>query len=280
MTEDGKAKVVDRAVQSPSPERPVATVVEAAMVSRLGSLRRSYSAAGLDNAPNVGDARDSVRKFPRTAASGRSRDSRTWEFWCDSDARNSLIERADQESSGSAVEAIGLMRSNSNRALRMNANKMNSPLVGQTRSKGHAKDSRAPLRRSSTHAGFMQPKPVKAKPERPKKASKKGGETEEYEQLNTESDKENWEPSPQRTQPSSFIRTTKKVLGENTTVMSQSSSLGAMMARDKSKPQSRPATIYVDKEVASFMASSSQPSNGDDLDCVQSLLSLSQGNWN
>jgi hypothetical protein len=58
--------------------------------------------------------------------------------------------------------------------------------------------------------------------------------------------------------------------------MSQSSSLGAMMNRASGK------IVEVDEDVRHFISkegSASTPSSGDDLDCVQSLLSLSQGNW-
>jgi hypothetical protein len=279
MTDDGKAKVVDRSQKSPSPEKPRSSAVENAIVSRLGSLRRSYSAAGLDTSSNQSSSQDAARKFQRTSTLGRSRDSRTWEFWCDSDARSSLISRAEQECSGSAAEAIGLIRSNSSRVLRLNTQKMNSPNPGHHRSRD-GKQARPGLQRSQTHHGFVKTRPVQASQT---KKSKKADD--EYEQLNTESDKENKEPSTSRSaqvaQPT-FMRG-KKALGENMHVMSHSSSLGSMMAREgrsKSSRGPKGVEIHVDEEVASFMGESG---NGtamvEDLDCVQSLLSLSQGNW-
>ena len=42
----------------------------------------------------------------------RSRDARTWEFYCDSDARNALTEQAEREEKGSATAAIGLIGKN------------------------------------------------------------------------------------------------------------------------------------------------------------------------
>jgi hypothetical protein len=280
MTDDGTAKVVDRSQKSPSPERPRSTAVENAIVSRLGSLRRSYSAAGLDTSSPTSSSHDAARKLPRTSALGRSRDSRTWEFWCDSDARSSLISRAEQETSGSAAEAIGLIRSNSSRVLRLNTQKMNSPNPGHHRSR----DGKRPgLQRSQTHHGFVKTKPTQTF--QSKNQSNKKANDDEFEQLNTESDKENNEPSTTRSsRPSqpTFMRGTK-VLGENMEVMSHSSSLGSMMAREgrsKSSRGPKPVGIHVDEEVASFMGSSdSGTAIGEDLDCVQSLLSLSQGNW-
>lgn len=277
MGDDGKAKIVDRAVQSPSPERPKAVVVQAGMVSRLGNLRRSYSAAGFDDASHRDHANDASRKIARTGAMGRSKDSRTWEFWCDTDARSSLIERADQKDSGSAIEAIGqLKRSSSTRALQLNNTKLNSPMISSRNAGKPAKTSRQGLKRSHTHHGSLS-----AKTNAIKTASKKGAQPEEYETLNTESDKENWEPTkPSRpAQNTSFVRGHKRVLGENTSTMSQSSSLGSMMAREKARGSSVQSTV--DTEISSFMGHghSRTTSTGEDLDCVQSLLSLSQARW-
>ena len=122
MTEDGKARVVDRAAQTPSPERQKPQ----APLSTSNSLRRSYSAAGLTEPQSQSD--NVARKMPRLA--GRSRDSKMWEFWCDTDARISLADKVDKEGSGSAAEAIGLLRSNSSRALRVNNTLKNSPILG------------------------------------------------------------------------------------------------------------------------------------------------------
>ena len=43
--------------------------------------------------------------------SGRSRGARTWEFYCDSGARNASTEQAEREESGSATAAIEMIRS-------------------------------------------------------------------------------------------------------------------------------------------------------------------------
>jgi hypothetical protein len=265
LTGDGLAKIVDRAAASPektSPSEP-----------RSAGLRRSYSAAGLHERPSPKrTSQSSARKVPRM--SGRSRDSRTWEFWCDSDARNSLVEMAEKETSGSAAEAIGLIRSKSNRALKMNPSKMNSPNPGHALGPGDGnKKARPPLRKSFTAVGIMSP---------PKK-SKAGvlDDEEDFEHLNEESDKENADPSGKaggRSGP--FVRKSTKVLGENDTVKSQASSLGALMSRERHARNKRRPSV-VDKEVADFMgiATPVSPPREADLDCAQGLLNLSQGNW-
>ncbi|KAI9678030.1 MAG: hypothetical protein M1817_005974 [Caeruleum heppii] len=76
---------------------------------RAGCLQRSQSLAEYTSyvAPDTGKT---MMPLPRRSLSGRSRDSRTWQFYCDSDARNALSAKAEQEQSGSAVGAIELLR--------------------------------------------------------------------------------------------------------------------------------------------------------------------------
>jgi hypothetical protein len=272
MSDDGQAKVIDRAAPSPNPPRTVN------VVGRSGSLRRSYSSAGLNEKLKELES-NLTRKIPRTSSIGRSRDSRAWEFWCDSDARNSLSEKADQEMSGSAANAISLIRANNRGPLQANQNKRNVPVMPQVASSRNGKPFRPALSRASTSHGRLQ---TKTHPD------KKEG-SDEFEQPNTDSDKENWEPEDHINSRRLHVfepkhRPSRQVLGENMQVISQGSSLGALMA---SKKQTR--INEVDDDVARFMADgnkedSSQPvstsSEGfEELDCVQSLLSLSQGNW-
>ena len=290
MTEDGHAKVIDRAAQSPNPPRTVS------ISQRAGGLRRSHSVAGLDEKLRAAES-DARRasKVPRTSgAIGRSRDSRAWEFWCDSDARNALGRKAELESSGSAANAISLIRASSGRAaLQTNTSRLNMPITQNRRAAPvgkppAGKTARPPLARASTSLARLQ---TVGKDERgvlPRKTGEPADDDDDddWEQPNTDSDKENWEPegviNPRR--PHVYEpkwRPGRKALGENTREMSQSGSLGVMMARERN----RSAGAEVDDEVTRFMgerskeASDSTTSSGEELDCVQSLLSLSQGNW-
>jgi len=276
MTDDGQAKVIDRAAPSPNPPRTVD------VVGRTGSLRRSYSAAGLTEKLKQAES-DLTRKIPRRSAIGRSRDSRAWEFWCDSDARNSLSEKADQEMSGSAANAISLIRTNGRGPLQANQSRRNVPVMSQAVLSRSGKPSRPALVRASTSHGRLQ---TKAHPVVKQTGDKKG--SDEFEQPNTDSDKENWEPEGHVSSRLPHVyRPSRQVLGENTQLLSQSSSLGAMMASEKQKRVK--ADIEIDGEVVRFMTGGSKhnsshrtsTSSGDseELDCVHSLLSLSQGNW-
>jgi hypothetical protein len=293
MTDDGQATIVDRAAKSP--ERPQSSAGPS--LSRSGSLRRSYSVAGFNEDQTEPGISKSAAKMPRIAKPGRSRDSRTWEFYCDSDARNSniLSKQANQERSGSASEAIGLMRSNSSRVLHINPSKLNSPHAGHTRAVADGTKKRGALKRATTAHGRIQSNfEILADAKKP---DKKGNDGEdEFEKPNTDSDKENWEPEDEQRQGQQAASQTgkRRVLGENTKVMSQSGSLGSLMAQERrSRQRGQVASKEaedVDEEVAGFMGSgvgggpSSQAatagtSSGDELDCVHSLLSLSQGNW-
>jgi hypothetical protein len=269
LTDDGQAKIVDRGVSSP--KKPLRDIAP----SRPNKgLRRSLSVAGLDDEHAVQPS--AARKVPRVT--GRSRDSRTWEFWCDSDARNSLIERAEQENSGSAAEAIGMIRAKTNLVLKTNTTKMNSPITGHTAIAGPTKKARPPLKKSLTHAGIVSS-------EHKKSTAKKIDDADDFEHLNEESDKENYDPDARPTTKSAqFIRTPSKVLGENDLVKSQSNSQGVLMARERQAKGKTRSKVHVDLEISAFMSSTqpnstASPPREEDLDCIQGLLSLSQGNW-
>jgi hypothetical protein len=261
LTDDGHAKIVDRSI--PSPEKT--QTASPALPKRSAGLRRSYSVAGLNDRPSHLDSGGSAPKVPRV--SGRSRDSRTWEFWCDSDARNSLIERADQETSGSAAEAIGMMRSKSNQTLKVNTNKMNSPIPGHS-SMEPTKKARPPLKKSLTHVGIIS---VDAG----KMSGKKGDLLEDIDHLNDESDKENRDPvARQSSRLGSFSQPSSKVSGGNDSLKDR---------RRKQKPLAKERQGHVDKEAASFATRGNQSGarqpREEDLDCIEGLLSLSQGKW-
>lgn len=254
MTDDGKACVKDRNVPSPPRAPPV----------KIAGLRRSHSAAGLNDLFRESASESSPNKFPRISQAGRSKHSQNWNFWCDRDTRTAEIERTTTN----AASEIKLIRQSSRNALRPNPRKGNTSMLSQQDSSlQHKKPG---LQRANTTHGRLQ-------------QGKKGGETEVWEQANNDSDKENWEPeggqpqiSRRRLHPSS-ARGGRKVLGENTQLLSQSASLGAMMNREKK------AKSELDPEVQAFMGSARGTTGGkvvgDELDCVASLLSLSKGNW-
>lgn len=282
MTEDGLAQVVDRAAASPSPPPSQESTFSFPTAPRHAGLRRSYSAAGLNDLFKQDGVDTGVRKVPRVP--GRSRHSSNWTLFCDADVRDSkeLMERAEQEASGSARDAIKMMRKTSRPTLRTNLSKSNTPVLSQASFIENKKQPRQPLKRANTTHGRLEKQPT-----RPTSKGKKGDEDDEWERPSTDSDKENWEPEdgqahaqiPRRRAHANLptARPPKAILGENTTNLSQSSSLGAMMDREK-KHRGRKD---INAEVGIFVEDDDSPpvARGADLDCVASLLSLSQGAW-
>jgi hypothetical protein len=280
--EDGTARIVTDLDKTPSPPHPRTN--GATFARAAAGLRRSYSAAGL-NERLAAAARGEERspKMPRTSTIGRSRDSRAWEFWCDPDTRynTSLTTRAEQEGSGSAADAIGLLRAN-RRILQQNQARQNSPVVSRHHSakvspKYAVKKSRGPMQRAATVNGRLQ--------------SKCCSSSDSDDLPHTESDKENWIPDVPKSQQRSrkvpespAVQRTRQILGENKEIMSQSNSLGAML--DKSTPKKggrKFSDPEDDDELKAFMGGSASArtavSSAEEAGCVEGLLKLSQGQW-
>ncbi|KAL1592049.1 Homeobox protein yox1 [Nothophoma quercina] len=231
--EDGSARVVTDLDKTPSPPHPKTTPVPFARAA--AGLRRSYSAAGLNDRLLAAARGEPSPKIARVSPNiGRSRDSRAWEFWCDPDTRHntSLTARAEQEGSGSAADAIGLLRAN-RRILAQNQARQNTPLKSRQSSykvlgSSGVKKSRGSMQRASTFNVFSSGK-----------KQKDSDETESDDFPSTESDKENWEPDMPKSvrrrgfaTPGSATRP-RQILGESTNVISQSASLGALLAKAK-----------------------------------------------
>jgi hypothetical protein len=140
---------------------------------------------------------------------------------------------------------------------------------------GNGKSSKGKLQRAHTTYGRLQDPEIKHK------SSKKG--TEEAHSPTGDSDKENWDPEENtgtntaapRRHPfgAENPRRNRTILGENSQIPSYATSLGGLMDSEKK----RRAPAVVDSEVAAFMGDAA--GEDEDLDCVQSLLSLSKGNW-
>jgi len=293
MTADGKARVVTDADQSPSPphKRPSPSDFNGP------ALRRSYSAAGLNERLAAAAHGEPSPKIPRTSILGRSRDSRAWEFWCDSDSRNSvsLTTKAEQEGSGSAADAIGLIRANSRRSvLGQNQNKRNAGLASRRESTHSNTKKPRSLKRSETTNGRLQTKqtPIKSKP----KPVLDDSSSDDLVIPQTESDKENWEPdttpnTARRSRPYPTPNTAsqrpRQILGENTEIMSQTTSLGEMLARERGSRKGEKGIIDPegDDELRLFMngadglSARTSLSSGEELGCVEGLLKLARGDW-
>ena len=294
---DGKAEVTTKTGMTPSPPRsqPI-PLSNSAPRSQVG-LQRSYSALEPTNSPMT-----DVFQMPysRRPMPGRSRDARTWEFYCDSDARNALTEQAEREEKGSATAAISLIRSHSNKGKVMtpNSNKRNAhtqkPEFAKRLKGNGQKTSKPKLARATSSVARLQTiygnapkqKMVKAGDKDPKSSS----QSAVYQEYEGDSDKENWEPGTQTTNPRrrrpANSQWVARILEENLRVPSQSSSLDNFLNREKNTPRrlgtkgssSESSGSEVDEDVAAFMGER-VPREEEDLDCVQNLLSLSQAAW-
>ena len=291
--EDGTARIVTDLDKTPSP--PKSRKTPSSFSRAAAGLRRSYSAAGLNDRLAAAARGEPSPQLPRTASNvGRSRDSRAWEFWCDPESRSttSLTTRAEQEESGSAADAIGILRANRNRRIlaQNQARQNSSPLMARHSShkvQGSplVKKSRGPMQRASTINGRLSNIDYSD--------YKKGGESTESDDFPlTESDKENWEPNADKsvrrdcqvavTPPAS--RTARQILGESTELMSQTSSLGALLAKEKRGGGRCFADPEQDDELRHFMngdgaSGRSSINSAEEAGCVEGLLKLSQGQW-
>ena len=290
---DGKAEVTTRTGMTPSPPRPQAVPLFNSAPRVNLRLQRSFSAVEPLRKPAEGTFQ---MPYSRRPMAGRSRDARTWEFYCDSDARNALTEQAEREEKGSAIAAIGLIRSRSqnNKTMTPNANKRNAhtqKLESTKRLKGDgSKTGKPKLARATSSFARLQTINGNSVKQRPAKVGDKDPKSSSqpaiYQEDEGDSDKENWEPgtqmsNPRRRGPAGFQRV-NSILEESLHVPSQSSSLDALMNRRSSDKNSSSEkwnlSFEVDEEVAAFM-NEKVPHEEEELDCVQNLLSLSQAAW-
>ena len=290
---DGKAEVTTSTGMTPSPPRsqPIPSSNSAPHIN-IG-LQRSFS----DIEPLKKSAEGALQMpYSRRPMAGRSRDARTWEFYCDSDARNALTEQAEREEKGSATAAIGLIRSRShnNKVMTPNANKRNAHTqnpVSTKRLKGDgSKTGKPKLVRTTSSFARLQTINGSSVKQRPAKVGGKDPKSSSqpaiYQEYEGDSDKENWEPGTQRSHPQrrrpAGLQHVNRILEESLHVPSQSSSLDTLMNRQSSAKSSRnekwTSSSEGDEEVAAFMGEI-VPHEEEELDCVQNLLSLSQAAW-
>ncbi|KAH7417354.1 hypothetical protein BKA64DRAFT_657716 [Cadophora sp. MPI-SDFR-AT-0126] len=283
---DGKAELISTTPSPPRQYAPRPTSSSGSMLpQRRMGLQRSQSAISFGPRPSM--AHPGTSSMPRLPT-GRSRDARTWETCCDGEARDELTTLAENESHGSAVAAISLIRSSSSAALKANPNKRNAPAMKHDSTKQGKKQK---LGRSVSSVARLQ-NPSKT-------SSKSAQDPSEYTKdrllrsPSGDSDKENWLPregggNPRR-RPLPSGRSDKRpqsraVLGENNNIPTHADFGGN--GNRKRKPVVEQAIFedpenaaQVGEDVEKFMRGEVSPSKKGDLDCIQGLLSLSQGNW-
>ena len=280
---DGKAHIV--VDEGSSPPRPIHKVVPK-LARPQQSLQRSQSefTSQRTSALAFGD----IMPVPRRLAASRSRDTKSWDLFCDDDARNALTVQAEDEEKGKAETTIGQIRSSKASKQTM------SSAHTKRKSSGEKSHSRPKLPRTESSLARMQSTSHNVKPMSAHldEQSKKGSSmpTIAVELSGDLSDKENWVPGTRRRhvhspRPKSEMRS-RSTLGENSVIPTHSNSLESHLQRDVGREGRLSYTSAgkgneesPDPEVAAFMGEASLPRVAEDLDCVQQLLSLSQGAW-
>ena len=248
-----KVRVNDETTPSPPKKRPAPPPSTASR--RSSGLLRTQS--DVSSTFNFRDAASHMK-----GPAGRSRDARTLEFYCDRSARSSLAARAEEEATGSAAGALGLMRSaNQRRPQPLNPNSAKHNHLRRVHSGLKTKPS---LARTQSSMARLQSSDGICEDEDPKKRP-----CHQRQSSGSDSDKENWMPGTRdsvhglrRLDPPT-ARTTILQPAGTTAVPHTHPSPRIPGANDQENKRAR----------------GSGKDKGDDLDCVQGLLSLSQGAW-
>ena len=292
---DGKAQVIIGTGDTPSP--PSKPVGPAAFPQRHGPLQRSKSAVDL-NSQGSSSIADSSSLWSRSSMPGRSRDVRTWEFYCDSDVRNALSVQAEQEKKGSALGLLGLIRSSSasSKVPPTPHNQHNPQLKhGPVKRKGVESRSaqRPKISRTASSVARLQTVDVNGQRHNAKALDgdlKHGSKRTIQHSPSGDSDKENWEPGTQlRDTYRRTVGSHRPVLAETIQTAKHCMRLENLLNRDNGASRHTPGkymdekqdkeNLAIDPEVSRFMGEASSPRQEDDLEGVQNLLSLSQGAW-
>ncbi|EMC99007.1 hypothetical protein BAUCODRAFT_120297 [Baudoinia panamericana UAMH 10762] len=285
MSSDGKACVTTKNGSSPSPPRAASMLIPPMDFNAALSVTGNTSAV---------TGSDGVRRTSRSS-SGRSRDSRAWQFWCDKDARSELEQKAVDDVSGSAADAIGLLRSASGRRILGSVPAtINSKLAQRAKGVHRTKleRRRGCLQRANTTLGRLQSRLDGSEKVMPK--LKGYDSTLSAHVPGNDSDKENWSPS-ERDQDGSLIdganaRSSPEysyaapqggrvsqmtTLREDARTGLHKSALQHDFGQENVEPEAGAPTAGTVSDKQQNQSTSSE----DDLDCIQGLLSLSQGNW-
>ena len=288
---DGKASVILKGETPSPPSKP----------QRKGPAPRSVLQRSKSQVSENSSSRTHQPVLPMLRTHGRSRDARTWEFYCDTDVRESLTKTADHGQRGSAAGPIQLIRSGSasRPPLGLATSKQNGQLqrLGSSKRKNEGVEKSKPkLARTTSSFARMQHSESTSHEKFQYGDEKPSTQPCLSKEPSGDSDKENWEPGSQRTysrpKPTAARqsgRSNRRVLQDNGSVPSLSTSLGALMEQEKlkstrdrkkstSSKELEPA-LEEDHETLIAGKSSGAEREEDELDAVQNLLSLSQGAW-
>ena len=258
MSSDGKAAV--RTGGEPSPSKNRVSLFASGSSSRPAGLRRSNSAASFG----------SLRAKPSTF--GRSRDPRNWGSFFDTDARSALSTLAGSRATSGVISSDRRSQNSLNRSFSEKHSLMPITNTAKGNFDGAQQlqvgNKKRKLSRTVSSLGRLESVHANANPLKENKVIQNAGrDMEDYEKYGVDSDKENWVPGTRMVQ--NRRRTTKN----QGSVLKDSS-------KTNSKSQRQPQKVKdINAEVSSFMGGHGGSNEAEDLDCIQGLLSLSQGAW-
>ena len=270
MSSDGKAVI--RAENEPSPSKNRVAMFSVRR-TKFSGLRRTSSAI-FPATPQAGMV-EKDKNF------GRSRDPRNWETFFNTDARSALSSPAISQTN---FHSSPLFASRSNRSLTRSAStRQNFVAVhadhAQTPISQSMGDKRRKLSRTVSSMGRLETDrnrtPSHSKLYKGTPSKSKG----DLELDPGDSDKENWVPGTR----AAGVRRRTTVAGRPALrEANRNRGLGLVTNGKRNRPfpagaQKAPSDLSA--EVSAFMANGADGSQEDDLDCVQGLLSLSQGAW-
>lgn len=294
MSSDREAVI--RADDEPSPSKNRLAMFPTRK-SRLAGLRRSHSAM-LPGTPRATTG-DKDRVF------GRSRDPRNWESVFDTDARSALSTPASAQSASHGASP-GLFRSQSQRSLTRSLSSRQNVLANPSNYLGtpvpvQAGDKRRKLSRTVSSLGRLEsnrnPMGNASGNGNPVKTSKVlANAKKDTEDLEFgDSDKENWIPGTRvshvrrRTTTSSSQRPVlREANGRDGSRTNQTpgGTTGKRSRLSQAQQQRKPlgsghgaSTSDLGPGASAFVTGDGNASQEEDLNCIQGLLSLSQGAW-
>ncbi|KAJ5155775.1 Homeodomain [Penicillium capsulatum] len=272
MSSDGKAVIRGENEPSPSKNRVAMFSVRR---TKLSGLRRSSSAV-FPVTPRVGLSE-------KDRAFGRSRDPRIWESAFDTDARSALSTPTSSQTAPNASPGLfqsrnrsSLTRSASSRHTLVHAESARTPI---SQSMG---EKRRKLSRTVSSLGRLETERNRSSAYPSKLSKSMTSKTKPGLELDPgDSDKENWVPGTRSSQvrrrttshaPRPALREANRNRGLGISGSGKHNRSFGSSTQGKAPPE-------LSDEVSTFMAGGSGGSQEDDLDCVQGLLSLSQGAW-
>lgn len=270
MTADGAVKI--RTSDSPTPSPPKQRTLASVDNIKRSKLTRSVSM--FEDGQTFREPASSKKLAAITPNFGRSRDARTWEFYCDSGSKDDLSTQAEAQSKGSAVGAINLIRTNN-----IKSRTALSPIPAKGNSKP-VKSAKAKIVRAQSSLARLQAAPLavagakagnipSGRSRRPRRPSNGDHESD------NDSDKENWLPGTRRSHHA--------LRNPGGRTLDQFDPLVRITPGDRDLSEIRRRVVPADRTENNINSHAhpdqSTRAQASELDVVQSLLSLSQGAW-